>query len=152
MLTFTVDGLLGNALRAGPRGRALHVIRHAVAGEGELAGIAALRALIDHATDRLGIGRVLGAVEDDLGDGQLTHFGFGTGLEIDGAGKAVLFRQLQAALGDLLLLLALESCEALVGLGRLSASASFFTALADTSCSALRLTEAGSMRMRLSLA
>ena len=76
---------------------ALHSSGKPVAGKGELAGIAAIRTLIDDAADRLGIVGILGAVENDLGDRQLAQFRFGAGLEIDGAGEAIFLGNLARA-------------------------------------------------------
>ena len=55
----------------------------AVAGEGELAAGAALRALKYHAADGVGIGRMSHAVEDDLRDRALPIVGLGRRLVID---------------------------------------------------------------------
>ncbi len=81
----------------------LGLIADAVAGEGELAGVGAIGALINDAANGLGIGWVLDAVENDLGDRELAASGFGAGLEIDGARQAIRFGQTEFALGDELL-------------------------------------------------
>src|SRR5215212_2030256 len=78
----------------------LGLIADAVAGKGKLAGIGAAGALIDNTANSLRVIRILDAIEDDLGHGELTHFGFGAGLEINCAGKAIGFGQPELALGD----------------------------------------------------
>ena len=83
-------GLLGDALGAIPGFLALHFVGDTVAGERELAGIATIGALIDDAADRLGIVRILDAVEHDFGHGELAKFRFGARFEIDRPGETVL--------------------------------------------------------------
>ena len=86
-------GLVRDALGAVPGFLALDLVCEPVTGKGELAGIAAVGALINDAADRLGIVGILGAVENDLGDGELAKFGFGARFKIDGAGEAILLRR-----------------------------------------------------------
>ncbi len=68
----------------------------AVAGEGELAGIALPGALLDHVADSAGIAGAVDPVEDHFGHGENPCGALATRLEIERFGEAL---PLRAALG-----------------------------------------------------
>src|SRR5690606_16412378 len=62
----------------------------AVAGEGELAAVAPIVVLIDDPADRVRIGGIADAVQDDLRDRRLSLHRFAARLEIDAGSEALL--------------------------------------------------------------
>ena len=76
-------------------------------------------AFIDHAADGVRIVLGLDPVEDHVGHGDLAGLGLGTGLEIDGAGKAVLLGEAEVTLLEDALLFLAGELEAVLKLGNL---------------------------------
>ena len=83
-----------SAIRVAPRPRLglADAEGSAIAGEGELAGVAMAAVLEHDAADGRGIEAGSHAVEDDLGHGGLAFLGFAARLEIDRLGEAAFFR------------------------------------------------------------
>ena len=85
-----VERVARDLLRLLPHVGLGHDVRHVVAGEGELAGVAAVRVLIDDAADAVRIEAREHAVHHHLRDRDLAALRLAARLEIDRIGEALL--------------------------------------------------------------